>query len=182
MVALISRNHLTKITALALFATIFSGCSSQNDKQELNTYMAMVHKKPVGAIEPLPPFKSYESFSYKAARLRDPFSQPVEVVIAKKKAAIDYSVTPDLNRSKEYLEGFNLAALKMVGSIEKNSAVWALVNDSQGGIYSITEGNYLGRNHGKVARAFDGYIEIVEIVPDGQGGWLERPQRLAIDE
>ena len=169
MMFLISRVRLIGICCFAL--GLVSGCSVENNTRDLSAFMEEVNNRPRGAIEPLPIFQSYESFSYKAARLRDPFSPPVEFDMKKVKVQTDHSIAPDMNRPKEYLEGFNLAALKMVGSIEKNSSVWALINDSQGGIYTITNGNYLGRNHGKVINTLDGYVEIVEIVPDGQGGW-----------
>lgn len=177
-----SISRVRSVGVLFLVFGLVSGCSVENNMLDLSAFMDEVNNRPRGAIEPLPSFQSYESFSYKAARLRDPFSPPVEFDMRELKVKSDHSIAPDMNRSKEYLEGFNLAALKMVGSIEKNASVWALINDSQGGIYTITNGNYLGRNHGKVINTLDGYVEIVEIVPDGQGGWLERPQRLAVDE
>ncbi len=165
-----------------LLSCFLIACSADDGTSDLSRFMEKVNSKPRGTIDPLPPFQSYESFTYKAARLRDPFSAPVEIIISKKKSSIDASIKPNLNRSKEYLEGFNLASLRMVGSIEKNSEVWALVDDSQGGIYTITSGNYLGRNHGRVIDTLEGYLDIIEIVPDGQGGWLERPQRLSVEE
>jgi len=181
MMYLVSKVRSIGSSFLALL--VLAGCSADDSTLDLSEFMEKVNNKPRTAIAPLPPFQSYESFSYKAARLRDPFSQAVEFDESSKRSTqIDLSISPDLNRSKEYLERFNLAALRMVGSIEKNSNVWALINDSEGGIYTITDGNYLGRNHGKVTKTHDGYVDIVEIVPDGQGGWLERPQRLAVDE
>ncbi|MBV1914389.1 MAG: pilus assembly protein PilP [Pseudomonadales bacterium] len=180
MISLIYRFRVASIAVLALSALV--GCSSENGMKDLNNFVEKVKEKPSGTIDPLPQFLSYEAFSYKAARLRDPFSPPVDVVIQKKKGPIDYSISPDTNRPKEYLENFNLATLKMVGSIERDASVWALINDGQGGIYTVTDGNYLGLNHGRVTETTEGHLYLLEIVPDGQGGWLERPQRLAVEE
>ena len=180
MTSLIYRFRTASIAVLALF--VLMGCSGEDGMRDLKSFVEKTRAKPSGTIEPLPQFLSYEAFTYKAARLRDPFSPPVDVVIQKKKGPIDYSISPDTNRPKEYLESFNLATLKMVGSIERDASVWALINDGQGGIYTVTNGNYLGLNHGRVTETTEGHLYLLEIVPDGQGGWLERPQRLAVEE
>jgi type IV pilus assembly protein PilP len=43
-------------------------------------------------------------------------------------------------------------------------------------------GDYLGRNHGKVVGIDESKVDVIEIVPDGEGGWLERPRSLALRE
>ncbi|EAA3799172.1 pilus assembly protein PilP, partial [Salmonella enterica subsp. enterica] len=43
-------------------------------------------------------------------------------------------------------------------------------------------GDYLGRNHGRVTAVDEAGINVVEIVPDGEGGWLERPRSLTLKE
>ena len=182
MISLMYRFRIVNLVVLTLSVSVLAGCSDENGIRDLSAFVEKVRAKPNGSIDPLPQFVSYETFSYKAARLREPFSPPVDVVIKKKKGPIDYSISPDLNRPKEYLESFNLATLKMVGSIERDASVWALINDGQGGIYTVTSGNYLGLNHGKVTETAEGYVDLLEIVPDGLGGWLERPQRLAVEE
>jgi len=91
-------------------------------------------------------------------------------------------VKPDLNREKEYLEEFNIAGLSMVGTLERSGVLWALVDDGDGGIHRVAQGNYLGKNHGVIVAASSRQIEVVEIVPDGVGGWVERPQVLQIVE
>ena len=48
--------------------------------------------------------------------------------------------------------------------------------------YRIGAGNYLGQNDGRVTSVNENRIELVELVPDGAGGWLERPASLALNE
>jgi type IV pilus assembly protein PilP len=43
-------------------------------------------------------------------------------------------------------------------------------------------GNYVGQNDGRITGVFEDRIEIVELVPDGAGGWLERQAKVALDE
>ncbi len=165
-------------------STLVLGCSGSGEFEDLQDYVAEVNARPKGTIEPLPEFKAYESFQYSAAGLRSPFSPPVEVKLIKYqdgKAKSD--VKPDFDRAKEYLEGFNIDSLTMVGSIAMSEAgLWALVDDSEGGVHRIQAGNYLGRNHGKVADVNSGQIDVIEIVPDGHGGWLERPRTLKLQD
>ncbi|MEJ2755668.1 MAG: pilus assembly protein PilP, partial [Gammaproteobacteria bacterium] len=40
--------------------------------------------------------------------------------------------------------------------------------------------NYMGRNHGKILHVSPGKIDLVELVPDGQGGWVERPRTMTL--
>jgi type IV pilus assembly protein PilP len=42
-------------------------------------------------------------------------------------------------------------------------------------------GNHLGQNDGKILRITPSTIELIEIVPDGLGGYFERPAAVALD-
>lgn len=172
------------LAVVVAIASLLAGCSGDGEFEDLQAYVAEVNAKPKGTIEPLPEFKPYESFKYSAAGLRAPFSRPVEVKLIKYqdgKAKDD--IKPDFNRPKEYLEGFSIDALKMVGTISlKENELWALVDDAEGGVHRVQPGNYLGRNHGKVTAVDSGQIDVIEIVPDGHGGWLERPRSLKLQD
>ncbi len=165
-------------------AVIISGCSSDNSYSDLKIFVNDITERPKGTIEPLPEFKPYESFFYTATRLRSPFDKPVEIQLIKyKNAKAQNDIKPDLNRLKEYLEGFSIDSIKMVGTISLGGAeLWALVDDLQVGVHRIKQGNYLGRNHGKVVAINQYQIDILEIVPDGYGGWLERPRSLKLQD
>ena len=41
-------------------------------------------------------------------------------------------------------------------------------------------GNYVGRNYGRINSISETQLHIVEIVPSGSGGWMERPQTLTL--
>lgn len=171
---------LFKILVLTLISVGLIGCGSPGD-QDLKDYIAEVKKRPKGTIEPIPAFRPYEAFSYAAVSLRSPFDMPVPEA---EKVFVEASdnVKPDLSREKELLEGFNMAALSMVGTLTQGGVVWALINDGQGGVHPVTTGNYLGKNHGRIVSARDGGIEIIEIVSNGRDGWVERPRTLQIKE
>jgi len=172
----------SRVFSTMFFFSLLAGCAPGNDYQDLQGFVAEVNARPKGEIKPLPEFKLYESFKYSAAGLRAPFSLPVEVKLIKyqqEKGKTD--IKPDLERAKEYLEGISIDSLKMVGTIAMiDGVLWALVDDSQGNVYRVKPGNYMGRNYGKVIDVNQGQIDIIEIVPDGHGGWLERPRSISL--
>jgi type IV pilus assembly protein PilP len=44
------------------------------------------------------------------------------------------------------------------------------------------QGNYLGRNFGKITAVNNVEVEVLETVPDGKGGWINRPRTLGMNE
>jgi len=175
--------HLNRMLGFALLGMIvvLSGCTDSGKHDDLHEYIDEKKRRPSGQIDPLPPFVPYQSFSYGAMTMRSPFDPPVEdmqQLIRGKKSTLK----PDLNREKEYLEEFNIASLAMVGTLEKDGTLWALIDDGNGGIHRVTEGNYMGKNHGRIVSTKSRQIDIIEIVPDGADGWVERPKALVIVE
>lgn len=173
-------NLMAKINLVMFFLLVLVGCTG-GVHQDLERFVDETKRRPVGRIEPLPPFVPYESFSYSAMTLRSPFVVPqeesMEMFVGRSS-----NVEPDLNREKEFLEGFNLASLKMVGAIEKDGTQWALINDGDGGIHKVTNGNFMGKNNGRIVATSNQQIDIIEIVPNGASGWVERPKALQLGE
>jgi type IV pilus assembly protein PilP len=46
----------------------------------------------------------------------------------------------------------------------------------------VLVGNYLGQNEGKITEIAPSKISLIEVVPDGIGGYIERPAALALNE
>lgn len=158
---------------LFVFMVLVSACSSSSDQQDLRDFMAEAKRRPQGQIDPLPPFEVYQPFAYSAMTLRSPFERPAPV---EKETKGGRTVEPDLTREKEYLEGFNIASLSMVGTLSKKGKLWALIDDGQGKVTPVTVGNYMGKNFGKIISTERLQLEIMEIVADGSSGWVERPR------
>jgi type IV pilus assembly protein PilP len=70
----------------------------------------------------------------------------------------------------------------MVGTVKMAGSLWALVRAADGTIHRVRVGNHMGRNFGRITRIGEGGIELVEIVPDAQGGWLERAAMMSLTE
>jgi type IV pilus assembly protein PilP len=57
---------------------------------------------------------------------------------------------------------------------------YGLVQTSDGLIHRVIPGNYMGQNDGRIIAIRDSEIEIVEIISDGIGGYLERDAAVAL--
>lgn len=160
-----------------------SGCGDSSSFKDLDQFMAEVKARPKGKIEPLPEFKAYQAFTYSAANRRSPFEAPEEVKVVMADAE-ESDVEPDLNRPKELLETFAITDISMVGTLRRaeDTNLWALVSDGSGGIHRVRPGQYMGKNHGRIIAIQEGRIDLVEIVPNGQGGWVERPRTMSLQE
>ncbi len=170
---------------LLCITLVVAGCGSNSGFEDLDRFMAEANKSARGIIEPIPEFTTYQSFNYSAANRRSPFSAPVDVkLIAALAEEAQTSVKPDLDRPRELLESFAITSLQMVGTLKKqdDSTLWALISDSDGGIHRVKSGQFMGKNHGKVQRISEGQIDLIEIVPNGHGGWLERPRSIALSD
>ena len=168
-----------RFIALSALLLVLGGCGG-DDFSDLDAYMNEVRLRPPGKIEPTPTFRSYPTFTYSAANLRSPFSRQLRVDLAGQKHG-SRDVKPDPNRVKQYLEGFNIEQFEMVGTIANASGSFALLRGA-GGVHRLKVGDYLGRNDGRIAAISASQVEVVEIVPDGQGAWLERPRTIPLKE
>ncbi len=163
-----------------MLIALLVGCDSNNDFADLQGFMADVKAKPKGAIEPLPKFQAYEAFTYNAAALRSPFQPPIKIDLVQREKG-SKEIKPDETRVKQFLEGFNIETFEMVGTLKNETGSYALVKGA-GGVHRVRAGDYLGRNHGKIMTIDESKIDVMEIVPDGEGGWLERPRTLPLKE
>ncbi|PCK09411.1 MAG: pilus assembly protein PilP [Alteromonadaceae bacterium] len=172
--------HLRRVL-LVVASLLLYACDSAGSHDDLRTYITKTKMRPAGSIKPLEAPRPYEAYVYKATAMRSPFERPVDVT-QRIFTQGSSEVKPDNIRVKEFLEDFDLSGLKMSGSIEKAGKLWALISDETGRVHWVTDGNYLGKNHGKIVEATEQKIDIVEIVSNGLDGWIERPRVLALSE
>jgi type IV pilus assembly protein PilP len=71
----------------------------------------------------------------------------------------------------------------MVGSISRPGApLEVLVKDPTGTVNRVRVGNHLGKNFGRVVEVSETSFGVLEIVPDGQDGWVERSRTIKLVE
>ena len=163
---------------LLLASLLMVGCSS-GEFTDLDEFMAEKRARPGGVIAPIPPFKAYKVFSYSATTLRSPFDRPIEIREITQLQSVS-TVKPDDDRAKEFLEQFTFDSLSMVGSLSRANVDWTLIQDPEGGVHRVKVGNFLGRNHGRIVEMTEVYIAVIEIVSDGNEGWVERPRSIRL--
>ena len=155
-----------------------AGCSG--DMDDLDKYINEVKARPGGMIEPLPEITPYEVFTYVADTegLRSPFVPDSPQATA----GPGGGARPDMERSREFLEQFPLDTLQMVGTLEIGSATFGLVQTRDGLIHRVSPGNYVGQNDGRIVAVTESEIQVVEIISDGIGGYLERDAAIGLSD
>ena len=111
--------------------------------------------------------KTYEPFTYNPTGLRSPFTPPVQT-------SAGGGPRPDAHRAREFLENYSLDTLKMVGTLRQSNRFYALVQTADGLVHRVLPGNHLGQNDGRITAITEAKISVVELVPDGVGGYVER--------
>jgi type IV pilus assembly protein PilP len=175
------KNVFVKLLGLSLGAILLSGLSGcSSDFDVMKARMDAIRAKPRGRVEAPPEFTPMPTFTYAAHQLRSPFIPPstLEEFLTKSTGKM---VAPDFSRPQEYLEKFGIEALRMRGTLTKpNNPFYGLVEDSDGGVQRVKVGNYMGKNHGKIVEITPSQINLVEVVPDGRDGWVERPRTIVM--
>ncbi len=159
------------LIVVMLASIVTSACSG--GQSDLQRWIDETKKKPGGRIEALPEVKPYETFAYTDNNLRSPF-QPQGPTSGQA------NLHPTTRRNREFLEGFSLDTLKMVGTFKVGQSFYGLVQSKDGLVHKVQPGNYIGQNDGKITEITGGKISITEIIPDGLGGYIERPASLAL--
>lgn len=161
---------LSCIMLLALGA-----CSS--DMDELKQKVTEIKARPGDRIEPLPEIKPYEAFKYDASGERSPF-----IPSASAKNNLATSARPDVKRPREFLEQFPLDTLLMVGTLQLQGRTYALLQGKDGLVHRVQVGSYIGQADGRVTGITNNKVSVLELVPDGLGGYIERPAALSLKE
>lgn len=169
----------SRIISMGLLIAAVAGCAGGDDYADLREFMGEVNSRPVPPIEPLPPFEQVAPFAYQASNQRSPFEPPVVVKRVEREQG-GPKVVPDFDRVRQYLEQYAIASLHMVGTLAQGAAVYGLVQDGDGGVHRVQAGDYMGTDHGRIQEIEEGSIELIEIVPDGTGGWVERARTVSL--
>jgi type IV pilus assembly protein PilP len=166
----------TRWVAAVIAAASLSACGGAND--DLRAYIDEVKARPGGRIEPLPPVEPAPTFVYEPGTRRSPFlPEPATRRVSNDPNAVD---GPDRNRPREFLEQFPLDTLRMVGTLADRRASFGLVQTNDGLVHRVTVGNHMGQNFGRIVAISDSEIQLVEIISDGLGGYLERPAAIGL--
>lgn len=189
--ASVLRKPSTVLRALATILIVcvpLAGCGG-GSMADLRSYVAEIKTRPGTPIEDLPPIQPYVVYTYPcdgAIECVDPFEpfylDPPRPTDDGTTAVSDNGISPNFDRNREELESYPLDALRMMGTLEKGEQFWAILRDPDTIIHRVQVGNFIGQNNGKITGISEDRIELLEIIPDGRGGWEERQAELALAE
>ena len=163
-------------TGLAILLTLtLAACGGAND--DTREFVKNAGKDLRGKVTPLPEVKPYEPFTYEAMDLPDPF-KPRKLAPPKGGGGLQ----PDFNRPKEALESFTLESLKMVGTLQRDKVMYAIIKTPENSLYRVKPGNYIGQNFGIITQVTENEVKLTEIVQDSAGDWTERNSSLTLTE
>lgn len=169
-------NNLSTGLVLMTAAAILTGCTDRIGMAE--QAMAEIRASSAQPIEATPPILSVEDFVYSANLLRSPFLPPSLVNVQGPTNSLD-GIRPDINRTKEPLEQYEIAQLTFRGMlISPEGQQYALIQRPDGSVTSVKVGDYIGLNDGRIVEITPTQINLIEIVPDSRAGFIERPQSL----
>ena len=170
---------IIRATAVLIMMSVgLTGCGG--DMNDLNTYIDEVKRRKGGRIDPLPEITPYEVFTYVAdsQSMRSPFVPDTPQATGNSVGG----TRPDATRSREFLEGFPLDTLRMVGTLDISETAYALIQSSDGLIHRVISGNYMGQNDGRITGISQSKVELVEIISDGIGGYIERDAAISLSD
>ena len=168
---------MNRLKVAGLGLALLAGCDSDPQLQALNDELQLIRQQAVPLADETPVAMPGLRFVASAPPLRDPFQppdQPASRPTGKPGSA------PDLDRPRQYLEGFAVDQFRMVGTLSLGAQTFALLRGTAG-VHRLAVGDYLGGDHGRVVAIHEGQLELVEIFPDGEGAWLERPRTLVLN-
>jgi len=164
--------HLAKVFLLVGAILTLAGCT--RGMSDLRDWVAQEKAKRGAPIPPLPVIKTFETFIYNDQDKRDPFSPSPDELNQ------NNGPRPDEGRARQPLEAFALDSLTMVGTIGNGANTEALIKDPTGVIHRVRANEYMGENYGRITAISSDRVDLVELVSNGNGGWMERPASIAL--
>lgn len=160
--------------ALLLMGTMLTLAGCTRGMSDLRDWVAQEKAKRGAPIPALPVIKTFETFTYSDQGKRDPFSASPDELNQ------NNGPRPDEGRARQPLEAYALDSLKMVGTIGAGATMEALVKDPGGVIHRVHANEYMGQNYGRITAISSDRVDLVELVSNGNGGWMERPASVAL--
>jgi type IV pilus assembly protein PilP len=162
-----------------LLLLVLTGCGDR-DEQEVRQWMREVDASTRVAVKPLAEPKTFAPFAYTSRDQPDPFN-PNKLVTENERARPGTGVAPDTARRTEFLEGFPLDTMKMVGTVQKGATIHALVQVDRT-LHYVHSGQHLGQNFGLVTAVTDSAVMVKETVQDASGEWVARMSKLELQD
>ena len=169
-----------RLFSLGLMAAL-AGCDDAQSTAHLHAYLQAAPQSTSAFIAPVPSVEPARAVAYEASALRSPFQVVREGGSGSWQVSLLVADELDIDRSRQFLEGLDLEQFEMVGTFSNDQGASALLR-ADGIVHRLKVGDYLGRNDGRIVAISATQVDVVEIVPDGEGAWLERPRTIPLKE
>ncbi len=173
-------SHFRRLPLALAALLLLAGCA---DPQlgTLDRELAEIRSNP-GATPrvELPAIPDYEALLYDEADRRSPFV--ARLPEAEQPPQGSEELAPDLTRPREPLEAYGLGQLDLVGTLTHGGQPSALVRAPDGSVHRLRVGNHMGSDFGRIVSITSASVQLVEVVPTGRGGWIERTTRLTLND
>ncbi|WP_298443292.1 pilus assembly protein PilP [uncultured Ferrimonas sp.] len=167
-----------KKTLVALSCVMLSACSG--NLSDLHQYVAEVQADPVVFNEETPEPPEITVVPYSVADLRSPFRYQRVRLDDRDGDSRSDCPQPNLDRDRGPLEAFGVDSFRLRGVMRDQQERWALLQSSDGTVYSVKQGDYLGMFHGQIESIGQVELVVAEWIPDGRGCWTKRETQLAM--
>lgn len=157
-----------------------TGCS-EPDIAGLDKKLSELRADP-GSVElpPVPELPHYAAVAYDQSSRRSPFLARQPAPETAPEGSVD--LAPDPDRALDPLEAYPLDELVLVGTLSVGNRPSALVRAPDGEVHRLTSGDHLGTDYGRIVSITERSVQLVEVVNNGRGGWIERTRRLTLDD
>ena len=173
---IMKRLKSVKLSLSLLFcfcALMLCSCGKDSHVDSVKKYVENVQSQPAQPLKPIPQLKPYEKYVY-PEHVRNPF---LPVPNPRQRTGMG----PDQNRPRQALEVFPFDSLRMVGTLNEERIVWALIAAPDGVIYRVMAGNYMGQNFGKITEITPKSIKVLETMQVGDA-WESRLAIMALTQ
>jgi type IV pilus assembly protein PilP len=176
-----SNNSLSVNKLVPLFTAVLMLSACNGGTSDLDEYFSVQRGIPAAPIDPIPEVKPYLRYIYPEHE-KDPFDAAMLAPNTVREEIVDNGINIDTTRVPEFLEGFPLDSLRMVGTVEKDDTLWALVRIPDGAVQTVKPGNFLGQNYGKIVNISDVKMDMLETVSNGLGGFKKREISITLNQ
>ena len=149
-----------------------AGCDSAQSTTQLHAYLRAAQAPQTTTIAAIPEVQPRKALAYGAMALRSPFQASDEGNTGSWQPS-QADGASEIDRVRAFLEEVELARFEMVGTLSNDLRISVLLR-ANGAIHRLEQGDYLGRNNGRIASIDATGVEVFELISDGRGGWMER--------
>ncbi|HWV17512.1 MAG TPA: pilus assembly protein PilP [Rhodocyclaceae bacterium] len=163
----------------AILGCLFLAACSSEEHGDIKAWMDEESKGIKGSVQEPPPIFTPPIVSYLAKGLESPFSS--EKVKTRDGSSLTDKSNPSAGRAPEYLEGFPLESMRLIGIVAYQGKTYAVIQTPEKPKH-VTVGNYVGPNYGKIVEISKTQMRISETVKDANDLWVQREKILYLQQ